>query len=138
VEEKSTWSGGAELVERDRSADMIDSTIVRAHHCAVGIKRGLRQLRRVADRAAASPSNSLPDAMPKTARSASYRTSFARRSHMRELKRHSRKQQLREPAPHDKAKYKRRNQIERLFTKLKNWRRVATRTTRSRKLISAS
>ncbi|PQZ29834.1 hypothetical protein CQZ93_06445 [Ochrobactrum vermis] len=29
----------AELVERDRSADMIDSTVVRAHHCAVGIKR---------------------------------------------------------------------------------------------------
>ncbi len=28
----------AELVERDRSADMIDSTVVRAHHCAVGIK----------------------------------------------------------------------------------------------------
>ena len=28
----------AELVERERSADMIDSTVVRAHHCAVGIK----------------------------------------------------------------------------------------------------
>jgi hypothetical protein len=27
----------AEMVERDRSADMIDSTIVRAHHCAIGI-----------------------------------------------------------------------------------------------------
>jgi len=26
----------AEMVERERSADMIDSTIVRAHHCAVG------------------------------------------------------------------------------------------------------
>lgn len=33
----------AELVERDRSADMIDSTIVRAHHCAVGIKRGTQE-----------------------------------------------------------------------------------------------
>jgi len=29
--------------------------------------------------------------------------------------------------PHDKEKYKWRNQIEQLFNKLKNWRRVATR-----------
>ena len=29
----------AELAERDTTADMIDSTVVRAHHCAVGIKR---------------------------------------------------------------------------------------------------
>jgi transposase len=29
-----------EFVERDPYADMIDSTIVRAHHCAVGIKKG--------------------------------------------------------------------------------------------------
>lgn len=48
----------AEMVERDRTADMIDSTIVRAHHCAVGIKRGLRKPRRLADRAAASPPSS--------------------------------------------------------------------------------
>jgi len=33
----------------------------------------------------------------------------------------------RDPAPHDRRKYKWRNQIERLFNKLKNWRRVATR-----------
>ena len=31
-----------DMVGREPSADMIDSTIVRAHHCAVGIKRGLR------------------------------------------------------------------------------------------------
>ena len=31
------------------------------------------------------------------------------------------------PAPHDRAKYRWRNQIERLFNKLKNWRRIATR-----------
>lgn len=30
----------AAVVERDVSADMIDSTVVRAHHCAVGLKRG--------------------------------------------------------------------------------------------------
>ena len=30
----------AEMVERDPTADMIDSTIVRAHHCAVGTKKG--------------------------------------------------------------------------------------------------
>lgn len=29
-----------EAVERDPSTDMIDSTVVRAHHCAVGLKRG--------------------------------------------------------------------------------------------------
>jgi transposase len=33
----------------------------------------------------------------------------------------------RTPIPHDRAKYKWRNLIERLFNKLKNWRRVATR-----------
>lgn len=33
----------------------------------------------------------------------------------------------RNPAPHDRTKYKWRNLIERLFNKLKNWRRVATR-----------
>ncbi|KXF77917.1 transposase [Paramesorhizobium deserti] len=60
----------AELVERDRSADMIDSTIVRAHHCAVGIKRGLKRPRRLADRAAASPPSSMPGAMRRGDRSA--------------------------------------------------------------------
>ena len=33
----------------------------------------------------------------------------------------------RNPAPHDRAKYRWRNRIERLFNKVKNWRRVATR-----------
>jgi hypothetical protein len=33
------------MVERDGSADMIDSTVVRAHHCAVGLKRGIRRPR---------------------------------------------------------------------------------------------
>lgn len=33
----------------------------------------------------------------------------------------------RNPAPHDRKKYRLRNLIERLFNKLKNWRRVATR-----------
>jgi len=61
----------AEMAGRDGTADMIDSTIVRAHHCAVGIKRGLSKPRRSADRAAASPPSSMPDAMQKAARSAS-------------------------------------------------------------------
>jgi transposase len=59
----------SELVERDASADMIDSTIVRAHHCAVGIKKGLNKPRRLADRVAAFPPSSMPDAMPRAARS---------------------------------------------------------------------
>lgn len=37
------------------------------------------------------------------------------------------KSDRREPIPYDKAKYRWRNQIERLLDKLKNWRRVATR-----------
>ncbi|MBN7777447.1 transposase [Nitratireductor aquimarinus] len=37
------------------------------------------------------------------------------------------KSNRRAPIPHDKAKYKWRNQIERLFNKLKNWRRITTR-----------
>ena len=32
----------AAVVERDTTADMIDSTVVRAHHCAVGLKRMAR------------------------------------------------------------------------------------------------
>lgn len=62
----------AELVERDPSADMIDSTVVRAHHCAVGIKRGLKKPRRLADRAGDSPQSSTPVVTPKVARSASF------------------------------------------------------------------
>lgn len=61
----------AELVERDRSADMIDNTVVWAHHCAVGIKTGLKRPRRLADRAAVSQPNSMPGAMRKADRSAS-------------------------------------------------------------------
>lgn len=37
------------------------------------------------------------------------------------------KRNRKEPTLHDAAKYKWRNLIERLFNKLKNWRRVATR-----------
>jgi transposase len=61
----------AELAERDRSADMIDSTVVRAHHCAVGLKRGLSKPRHLAAREAALPPSSTPDAMARAARSAS-------------------------------------------------------------------
>ncbi|KQM89576.1 transposase [Sphingomonas sp. Leaf22] len=59
----------AGAVERDGRADMIDSTVVRAHHCAVGIKKGLARPRRLADREAASPPNSMPAAMSEVARS---------------------------------------------------------------------
>jgi len=31
------------------------------------------------------------------------------------------------PIPHNREKYRRRNLVERLFSKLKNWRRFATR-----------
>lgn len=44
----------AAVVERDVSADMIDSTVVRAHHCAVGLKKGIRNSKGSAVREAAS------------------------------------------------------------------------------------
>jgi len=62
----------AEMAGRDGTADMIDSTVVRAHHCAVGIKRGLRKPRRLVGRAAASLPSFTPDAMPRDVRSASF------------------------------------------------------------------
>jgi transposase len=37
------------------------------------------------------------------------------------------KSNRREPIPHDREKYRWRNLVERLFNKLKNWRRIATR-----------
>ena len=61
----------AEMVERDATADMIDSTIVRAHHCAVGIKRGVSTQRRSVARAADSTPTCMPAATPGAARSAS-------------------------------------------------------------------
>jgi hypothetical protein len=62
----------AEMAGRDGAADMIDSTVVRAHHCAVGIKKGLRKPRRLADRAVVSPPSSTPDVMLKDVHSASF------------------------------------------------------------------
>ena len=61
----------AEMVERDVTADMIESTVVRAHHCAVGIKNGLRKPRLLADREGASAPNSTRTAMALVAHSGS-------------------------------------------------------------------
>ena len=44
----------------------------------------------------------------------------------------------RNPALHDRTKYKWRNLIERLFNKLKNWRRIATRYDRNIKNFIAA
>lgn len=52
----------AEMVGRDTNADMIDSTVIRAHHCAIGIKKGLRKPGRLADRAVVLPPDCTPDA----------------------------------------------------------------------------
>lgn len=148
-----------ELVERDRSADMIDSTIVRAHHCAVGIKRGLRRPKRLVDRAAGSQPSSharcdaksrplgfvltpgqvhdlqgfaplfrmLSDRIEAFLADKGYDADAIREIAEADIEavipaKSNRRTQI----PHDKAKYKWRNQIERLFNKLKNWRRVAT------------
>lgn len=61
----------SDLARRDRRADMVDSTVIRAHHCAVGIKRGLKIRRLSAARAAASRPKSMPAATPGAGRSAS-------------------------------------------------------------------
>ena len=42
------------------------------------------------------------------------------------------KSNRRVPIPHDRQKYRWRNLVERLFSKLKNWRRVATRYDKTR------
>jgi transposase len=60
----------SEMVERDTSADMIDSTVVRAHHCAVGLKKGIKRPRGLAGHAAASRPSSTPVAMDRVGRSA--------------------------------------------------------------------
>lgn len=39
----------------------------------------------------------------------------------------SAKSNRRNPVPHDREKYRWRNLVDRLFNKLKNWRRIATR-----------
>jgi transposase len=61
----------AEIAGRERSADMIDSTVVRAHHCAVDIKKGLSKRRGSAARAAASRPSSMLVATARVGRSAS-------------------------------------------------------------------
>lgn len=61
----------AELAGRDIAADMIDSTVVRAHHCAVGIKRGLNKQRLSVDREEASRPSSTRGATPEVSRLAS-------------------------------------------------------------------
>ena len=60
-----------EMVERKRSADMNDSTVLRAHYCAAGGKDRLKSQRRLAERAAVPPPNFMRDATARFARSAS-------------------------------------------------------------------
>lgn len=59
----------ASAVERDVSADMIDSTVVRAHHCAAGIKKELGLPRRSDARVAGSRQSFTPEATCMDARS---------------------------------------------------------------------
>ena len=103
----------AEAVERDGSADMIDSTVVRAHDV-----QGFRPLMRmVADQIDALRADKGYDA-------------DVIRDELADAKIEAvipAKANRRNPAPQDRVTYRWRNPIERLFNKLKNWRRVATR-----------
>ena len=62
-----------ELAGRDARAEMIDSTVIRAHHRAVGTKKGLGKQRRLVGRAVVSTPSSTRDAMPRVAHSALFR-----------------------------------------------------------------
>ena len=61
----------AEFAVPDDAAHMIDSSVIRAHQSAAGVKGGIRVRKLWAARAAASPPRSTPDATVKAARSAS-------------------------------------------------------------------
>jgi transposase len=50
------------VAKLETTADMIDSTVVRAHHCAVGLKKGIRNSRDLAVREAASRPSCTPAA----------------------------------------------------------------------------
>jgi transposase len=61
----------AAVIERDTTADVIDSTVVRAHHCAVGLKKGIRRSRGLAVREAALRPSCTPAATARAGRYAS-------------------------------------------------------------------
>jgi transposase len=61
-----------ELVKRDRSADMVDTTVIRAHHCAAGKKRGPKIKRPSGAHAVGSQPKSMRAVMAKVVRSASH------------------------------------------------------------------
>jgi transposase len=48
------------------------------------------------------------------------------------------KNDRRDPLPHDREKHRWRNLVERLFNKLKNWRRIATSYDKTKNPTSAS
>ena len=52
------------LAEPDRSGDMMDATIVRAHHCAAGQRGGLNRIRRLGEPWGASPVGSTCGSTP--------------------------------------------------------------------------
>jgi len=58
----------AELAEPDNTMHMIDSTVIRAHQCAAGVKGGIKIRRPLADPVEASRPRSMPDATGKDAR----------------------------------------------------------------------
>ena len=72
--ESGVWDVMMEGLARSQASDtalqMLDATIVRAHHCAAGGKGGFRRTP-LAVRAAASRPRSTPAPMPKACRSAS-------------------------------------------------------------------
>jgi hypothetical protein len=53
----------AEMVKRDTSADMIDSPVIRVHHCAVGQKKGDQKAQGLCRSRGASPPSSTPAPM---------------------------------------------------------------------------
>jgi len=148
-----------DLASRDRRADRVDSTVIRAHHCAVGIKRGLKIRKRLAALAVASRPKSTSAATPGcpfgfalTPGQAHDTQGFMTLLQMIDDRIQARGgdkgydsdairvelhkagiepvipagRNRRQSVDLDRETAKEHNSIERMFNKLKNWRRVAT------------
>jgi transposase len=150
-----------ELVKRDRSADMVDTTIIRAHHCAAGKKGGLQDQEALGRSRGGfstkiharcdgkgrplgftiTPGQAhdikgfttllrmIGDKIDALLADKGYDADVVRQA-LSEMEVEAiipSKSNHKQPIAFDREAYKRRNLIERMFNKLKNWRRVATR-----------
>ena len=121
--EQGVWDAKLDTLVELRHTDdllhMIDSTIVRGHSQAAGGK-GRSAKRALVEAAAAIRAKSTPAVTVRDALLASFRPAVRSRII-------APKANCREPAPCDYRRYRDRNQVEQLFNRLKQFRRIATR-----------